>query len=172
MKDYYFFFRCWPGQWAPSEFNFCGYRFNCAEQFMMACKAKLFRDNSSADKIIKSKKPKDQKALGRGVVGYSQSVWDEYKQKIVYTGNLYRFIQNPAELQRFLDIKTSYFVETSPYDRVWGIGLDEDAAKRTPEEDWPGENLLGAVFTQLQKDIKSGKINLEFIKETEKLFKN
>ena len=35
-------------------------------------------------------------------------------------------------------------------DKVWGIGLDEKTAYKTPESDWPGTNWLGRTLTHLR----------------------
>lgn len=58
-----------------------------------------------------------------------------------------KFDQNP-ELKSLLlssefDGKT--FVEASPFDRIWGIGYDENHALQNIS-DW-GENLLGKTLT-------------------------
>ena len=41
--------------------------YNCAEQFMMASKARLFGDDTSLSAILASDDPRDQKRLGRQV---------------------------------------------------------------------------------------------------------
>ena len=52
---------CCFSQWWPSKFNFNNYNFNCMEQFMMACKAELFKDYFTRDKILKNNNPKEIK---------------------------------------------------------------------------------------------------------------
>lgn len=44
-------------------------------------------------------------------------------------------------------------VEASKFDFIWGIGLDEQAAKNTPDTVWPGKNWLGNVLTKLRNDL-------------------
>nr|WP_202801415.1 NADAR family protein [Pseudomonas luteola] len=50
--------------WYRSDFVVKGIRFNCVEQFMMYCKAKLFADEATANKILEAGHPRDQKVLG------------------------------------------------------------------------------------------------------------
>lgn len=60
----------WQGpfsQWHHSRFTVSDRQFFCAEQFMMYCKAVLFRDTECAAKILQSPTPQQQKALGRQV---------------------------------------------------------------------------------------------------------
>ena len=59
-------------QWCPSVFELNGLRYNCTEQWMMACKARLFGDTESEKAIMQSTKPWDQKAIGRKVNNFVQ----------------------------------------------------------------------------------------------------
>lgn len=45
------------------------------EQYMMAKKAKLFQDEETLEKIMKSKHPKQIKDLGRQINNFDESVW-------------------------------------------------------------------------------------------------
>lgn len=40
-------------------------------------------------------------------------------------------------------------VESSHYDKIWGIGLKKEDAIKIAEDKWPGLNLLGDVLTDL-----------------------
>ena len=44
-------------------------------------------------------------------------------------------------------------VEASPYDKVWGIGLKEQLAKTIPQNQWPGQNLLGICLMKVRRSI-------------------
>ena len=54
-------------------------------------KAILFWDQTSANKIMKTKMPRKQKALGRKVSGFKEEIWNRHRQKIVEDGNWYKF---------------------------------------------------------------------------------
>jgi len=51
-----------------------------------------------------------------------------------------KFSQNSELKNLLLQTGDSLLVEASPYDKVWGIGLNEQDAKY---KQWKGEKLLG-----------------------------
>ena len=54
-------------QWSPSPFVVDGVPYSCAEQFMMAGKARIFKDHRAAELIMSSPDPSAHKRIGRGV---------------------------------------------------------------------------------------------------------
>lgn len=75
----------------------------------------------------------------------------------------------PAELYTFQGqtvrwkmIRTAILVESSPYDKIWGIGLDRETALKGTVEQWQGENLLGCALMEVRdwlRDIERKTIN-------------
>ena len=60
METFTFF---WDGpfsQWHPCTFRLDGDRYNCAEQFMMAEKARYFMDDDALAAIMRADHPRDQ----------------------------------------------------------------------------------------------------------------
>ena len=45
------------------------------------------------------------------------------------------------------------FVEASPSDRIWGVGLSQDDPKIENDKNWKGQNLLGKVMTEARAEI-------------------
>ncbi|KAK0378969.1 hypothetical protein CLIM01_03666 [Colletotrichum limetticola] len=45
--------------------------FNCAEQFMMCCKAARFHDIPTQDQVLAASSPKEQRRLGKNVDGFT-----------------------------------------------------------------------------------------------------
>ena len=120
---------------------------------MMYCKALVFRDYEIADKIMKETNPRNQKGLGRQVKNFSDEVWDQYKYNIVKEGCNRKFnIDEYKELLLSFDISTE-FVEASPYDKIWGIGLIASDKRAQNKDEWQGENLLGKIITEIRQTI-------------------
>lgn len=148
-KPHYFWGERPFSQWTVDKNQFIeGERvFNCCEQYMMYKKALLFDDYETAERIMDVKTPKEQKILGRVVKNFDPKIWDSRKDEIVLMGNMYKFGQNKTYKDRLMSLFNDkfYFVEASPYDKIWGIGINVSDAQAGCE--WKGENLLGKALT-------------------------
>ena len=140
-------------QWWPCKFQVDEIWYSCAEQYMMAEKARLFEDEEVAEKILKVTHPKQMKELGRLVKDFKQEVWEEHCYEIVKRGNMEKFSQNPELLNYLLNTKGSILVEASPVDKIWGIRMDKrNEAVEIPMK-WEGKNLLGFALTEVREAI-------------------
>ena len=70
-------------QWTPSPFIVDFVEYNCAEQFMMASKARLFGDDTALSAILASHDPREQKRLGRRVRQFDHELWQSLSVSIV-----------------------------------------------------------------------------------------
>jgi ribA/ribD-fused uncharacterized protein len=112
---------------------------------MMACKAWLFDRDPKASvlrSILASKKPYEQKALGRKVPGFINSIWQAASSEIVIASQITRaeVDQHLAEIYLKSD---KILVEGSPADKIWGVGLHWKGTAIEDERNWIGENRLG-----------------------------
>lgn len=150
----FFFTEASPfSQWYRSAFTVDGVTFNCAEQFMMHGKARLFDDPETAQLILAADHPREHKALGRKVKRFDGAVWNREREAIVMAGNRAKFTQDPALLAQLLATRGTTLVEASPYDRIWGIGLAASDPKAQDPATWRGQNLLGKILTQLRDEL-------------------
>jgi ribA/ribD-fused uncharacterized protein len=72
----------------------------------------------------------------------------------VYEGNLAKFTQNKDLKEEMLATGDKIFVEASPLDNIWGIGLDENAEGVENPSFWLGLNLLGQALTLVKNQIR------------------
>lgn len=163
MNDYHFFLRGPLSQWSPSKFSLNQQSFVCAEQYMMWAKAILFNDDETSQKIIMSNSPKVHKELGRTVKNFNQTVWDEYKEKIVFVGNLAKFRQNEHLKKYLLHTGDTVLVECNPYDSIWGIGLSESDSRIYYSSQWKGKNLLGKILTRVKLILRTEEEEIKLI---------
>lgn len=141
-------------QWFIADFHVGGTPYICMEQFMMASKARLFEDEETLVRILKSSDPKEIKALGRQVKGFDEAVWNEAKHLIILNGNFCKFTQNPALQAYLLASGERTLVEASPYDTIWGVGLAAEDPRIQDPRQWRGENLLGFALMEVRDEIR------------------
>jgi len=145
-------------QWHRCAFEIDGIHFNCAEQYMMYGKAKLFEDENVKGAILAAEHPRDQKKLGRAVTPFDADIWNQNADQIVYDASFAKFTQNPHLKEQLLATQGSTMVEASPFDRIWGIGLSAKNPKAQNRATWRGRNRLGEILTKVREDIIAQKL--------------
>ena len=143
--------------WYRSPFTEDDFIYQHVEQYMMAKKAKLFHDAETYTEILKTEAPGKCKGLGRTVTPFESAKWDAVKYEIVKAGNRAKFRQNPELREALLKTGNSILAEASPKDLIWGIGLDRAAAAQTDPQNWPGQNLMGKILTELREEFRGGR---------------
>ena len=153
MERFTFF---WSGpfsQWHRSPFTLDGQIYVTAEQHMMAEKARLFGDEEILHRILATREPREQKALGRRVRGFDIERWEMSARDIVYRGNRAKFTTHRDLLTLLFDTEGTTIVEASPLDTIWGIGLAAVNPAALDRASWQGRNWLGEVLTRLREDL-------------------
>ncbi|KAH9256353.1 hypothetical protein BASA81_005586 [Batrachochytrium salamandrivorans] len=141
-------------QWYSCAFELDGVVYNCAEQYMMAEKAKLFGDLDVRDKILATDNPQRHQQLGREAKGFDNDLWQANCSQIVVRGNLGKFSQSDFLRQVLLNTGTKLLVEASEVDKVWGIGLAPDDALALDRANWQGRNLLGEALMEVRSILQ------------------
>jgi ribA/ribD-fused uncharacterized protein len=142
-------------QWFPAEFELEGAKYPTAEHFMMAEKARLFRDTEMLEKILECQKPKEAKAFGRKVQNFDEEVWKSHSSQIVVKANLAKFSAHPDFAQFLIATSPKVLVEASMWDRVWGIGMTAKAKGADAPRMWKGKNLLGFALMEVRDILTS-----------------
>lgn len=140
-------------QWWMSPFVVEGTKYSCAEQYMMAEKARLFGDGEMLAAILQAKHPKEMKAFGRAVRSFDKDVWDSQCYEIVKRGSLAKFSQDPGLEDYLKSTKNRILVEASPRDRIWGIGMGQSNPDAENPMKWRGRNLLGFALTEARDEL-------------------
>ena len=141
-------------QFFPSDFTVNGTRYQWAEQFMMAGKARLFGDEAILEQIFKAEAPKDCKALGRKVSPFSEDEWAKHRFDLVTCGCVAKFGQSD-DLRAILEATgNDVLVEAAPRDRVWGIGMGASNPDVSDPLKWRGKNLLGFALMRARAILR------------------
>lgn len=132
-----------------------GRKFKSSEQYFMWQKADYFRDDVIAEAILNSSTPKEAKSLGRRVEGFVNEEWEKVREQAMFNAVYCKFSQN-EDLKRLLlseEFKDKHFVESSPVDKIWGVGLTKDDPLINDEKNWKGLNLLGKVIDSVRDTL-------------------
>ncbi len=154
MKSDFTFF--WGGpfsQWYKSDFIIDGVKYNTAEQYMMAQKALLFEDHEIHYQIMREMNPRIQQDLGRKVKNFDKQRWEAECRDIVYRGSYAKFTQNEDLYTTLMNTVGTELVESSPKDKIWGIGLAENDSRAWDKSTWLGTNWLGETLTQVRDNL-------------------
>lgn len=135
-------------QWWMCRFTVDGVQYSCAEQYMMAEKARMFGDGEMLEQIMRAHSPKEMKAYGRAVRSFDADKWEASCYDIVRKGNEAKFEQNPQLWEYLKGTGKRILVEASPRDRIWGIGMGKSNPDAENPFKWKGTNLLGFALTE------------------------
>ena len=152
--EYVYFYQDTPlSNWWTSDphIPYDGQLFASSEALFMYLKAKVFRDNFIAG-IMPRMHYDTAKELGEKVRNFSEDIWSREREKAMYLALKAKFAVDKAYRDTLLseEYKGKTFVEASPIDPNWGIGLSITEAARG--EKWKGLNLLGKLHTQLRDE--------------------
>lgn len=149
--EYHFFWNGPFSNWHPAKMTYKGQNFENSEQAFMWEKAMTFKDYEIAEKILQTPAPNQNKSLGRKVKNYDEKIWEEKRFDIMFDVCLAKFTQND-DLRKEL-YRCNNFVESSPYDKVWGIGMGEYEDGIEDPKNWDGLNLLGEVLNKVKSKL-------------------
>lgn len=143
----------WLSNWYPSEFIIEGKRFINTEHSFMWHKVMMFEPGLET-LILNASDPKKMKDIGQSVKNYNDTAWSAVRYDIMKAGLYQKFTQNPPLLAKLHNTGSDLLVEASPYDRIWGIGLDAVAASKVTQESWRGHNLLGKALMETRACLR------------------
>lgn len=124
--------------------------FNCSEQAFMYSKAKLFKDEEIASKILKCQDPRRQKKLGRQIADFSEDLWSQHKDRIMFESLTAKYEQNPHLREILKSTGNKTLIECNPGDTYWGIGLDIQNKDAWEPSKWRGRNRLGVLLGEIR----------------------
>ncbi len=141
-------------QWYEASFEIDEIQYKTAEHYMMAEKARLFKDDDLLLQILAATHPGEAKKLGRQIKGFDNQTWLKYRSPIVVKGNIGKFSQNDTLKEFLLNTGTRILVEASPRDTIWGIGLDSNNFDAENPDKWRGLNLLGFALMEVRDILR------------------
>lgn len=142
----------------PTRFYLDGRFWTTSEKYFMYQKAITFGDEEIAEKILSLDEPGKIKKLGREVKGFDNDYWNKVKEDIMYKAVRAKFEQDALCRECLLRYPTKHFVEGSPTDTEWGVGIIYRDSTIDDSNNWKGKNLLGKILDEIRdatvRDVK------------------
>ncbi len=140
----------------PLNFEADGNVWKTSEQYFMWLKAMHFEAYDIAKKIEKCERPEQAKSLGRKIKNFDDEEWAKASNQCMYKAVFAKFSQCKELKEELLSPKYDgkEFVEASPLDKIWGIGLHFNDRACDNRENWLGQNKLGKVINKVREDLK------------------
>lgn len=139
----------YPARFMVGQVEYCN-----SEQFIMYQKAMLFGDDKTAKEILATNDPNTCKKLGRKVYPFSDEMWAIHRWELCLPGIYSKFVQNPELCQVLLSTGDNLIAEYSPYDRLWGIGMNASNPNVQNPSTWYGGNLLGRLLMEARNCLR------------------
>ena len=124
--------------------------YNCVEQYLMFQKAWLLKDEETAEKIMASEDPKEQKRLGYRVNGLRKDVWESNRDRIIKLALEAKFEQSEPCRSFLKGTQKTRLVEANPNDRYWGAGLGLRDKDIWNHNKWKGQNKLRNMLMEIR----------------------
>ena len=128
------------------------YTFHCGEQALMALKAVVFKDYVTLSKIINCNTAFQALQLGREVKPFNDEVWKAKRMLAAQHVIKARLDSDPTLDTLAKKMANRRFVEASPRNKVWGVGLSEDNPDIHFPEKYKGFNLHGVCWNAVLKE--------------------
>lgn len=87
------------------------------------------------------------------VTNYNESIWNGFRQIVVFEGLLAKFSQNEDLKKQLEATKNCILAECAVRDKIWGIGLSMKDPDRFEIEKWNGQNLLGYSLMMVRERL-------------------
>jgi len=152
-SEYIYFYGSFFSQWASYTMIIDEIEYNCCEQYMMAEKARLFKDDYALKQIMKTNDPAVQKKWGKKVKNFDREEWEKIAKEVVFKANYAKFTQHKGLKEKLLSTGDKVIVEASPWDCIWGVGLRAYDRRILDPENWRGTNWLGEVIMKVREKL-------------------
>lgn len=159
VNGYCFFWKARIANWHICDFTMeCldGFvrNFTSSEQAYMYLKAETFNDYFSKMEILNEKiNQKIVQELGKKIINFDLKIWEQHREECMFKACYAKFSNNQEEKENFMKLKGFKFVEASPFDTIWGIGLASVDDEILDENNWKGLNLLGKCLDKVMEKL-------------------
>lgn len=148
---------------AYTPFIYKNYRLKWSEQSLMLEKCLMFdpSNHELLNQILNANSPKDVKKFGRMVRNFDEKKWERSRYDIMRDALIAKFEQNEYAKNILLNTGNQLIAEASPYDKIWGIGIN--ARQASAGQQWDGRNLLGTALMEVRSILQNINTTKNFV---------
>jgi ribA/ribD-fused uncharacterized protein len=136
-----------------------GEEYNTLTHYIECMKAKEFEDKETLEKMMKSPTTKAVKALGKKVVKFEDTKWNESCLKHISKGLRAKFTKFPELRKQLLETQDKVIGYADPRNVILGIGCAMGTPKSLVSSKWRGNNEMGKAMMNLREVLKDETIN-------------
>ena len=135
--------------------NPCDQRFmvNSSEQVIMLMKAWLFGDTERLQEIAKQDSPWEVKKLGKRVKNFDETCWNANLCAIALIANTIKFQGHWDLGEKLRNTGAAILAEASKWDKIWGIGMNQDDSKSKHPHSFRGCNAHGWALMSVRETL-------------------
>ena len=116
-------------------------------------KFKLFVDDETQVKILKTSSPYYVKTLSHRVKKYDHATWKEHDSEVAFTGILAKFNQNEV-LANILKATGEATIAESSTDDMWGTGVYLKHDDAVHQQNWKQPGIMSQVLSRVRELLK------------------
>lgn len=144
----------WLSNWSAYPMSRDGIAYMTVEHYYMHKKALTMGDTERAMMVLRAQRPIDARNIGKLVRGFEESRWNAVSDDVMFAGLVLKLVHHPELKARLLATGKRVIAEASPFDHIWGIGMEESHPDAKCPDKWPGTNRLGRLWMRL-RDVVS-----------------
>ena len=130
------------------------YTFYNLESYYQYKKAKYFKDEQCASRILDAKTPAKAKAIAYQIKDFDEAMWMPVAIQTMLTGCSMKFSQNHELSQRLCDLQ-GMIVECNPKDVFFSCGLPITHTDIENPATWKGKNVLDEILCMIRDNLNT-----------------
>ena len=137
------------------DFKVNGETFNCAEQYILVQKARLFNDQEAVINIMKESDPIQQKKAGKNIKNFDTEAWKSNAKELIKPGLEAKFSQCTKPKELLLRTGNRQIIEANPNDLFLGAGISLHSPKLWDISEHKGMNIMGKMLCEVRATLTS-----------------
>ena len=138
----------------PSMFMHNGNIFHCSEQYIQYTKAKHFKEDDLANRILLADSAYGCKKITWEIQNYDHAQWNSVAKELCDSGIVAKFQQNASLQKLLLETGEKTIVECC-YDQTWGTGVPLRDERCLDQRLWRSQGIMGGILENIRQNLRT-----------------